>query len=62
MAYSQFRNLNDVASRFDLELQTQERLFPDVPEIVPSSRLTEDLEDNLLTLSGILSSMVTDVD
>ncbi len=47
MAYSQFRNLNDVASRFDLELQTQDRLFADVPEVTPSNRLTEDLEDKV---------------
>ncbi len=45
MAYSQFRNLGEVANRFDLELQTQERLFDDVSEVVPSNRLNEDLED-----------------
>ncbi|WP_089933347.1 hypothetical protein [Candidatus Entotheonella palauensis] len=45
MAYSQFRNLHEVANRFELELQTQERLFADGPEVAPSHRLTEDLED-----------------
>lgn len=47
MAYSQFRNLNEVASRFDLELQTQERLFVEVADVAPSHRLTEDLEDKV---------------
>ncbi|ETX00606.1 MAG: hypothetical protein ETSY1_10655 [Candidatus Entotheonella factor] len=45
MPYSQFRNLHEVANRFDLELQTQEHLFAHVSEVIPSNRLTEDLED-----------------